>query len=106
MIISLVCRKHGYQQGDHCSKCEQDDKIENVRRLSPDFVDVNTTGKPIHFTSWKAWDKHCKNLGLNCPEQKPRYKLGELPKEPKFNREKFKNEIRPIVKEYLQDTRR
>jgi len=29
------------------------------------FVDVNTTGKPIQFTSKRQWQKHLKKLGLN-----------------------------------------
>lgn len=46
-----------------------------------DFVDTNTTGKPIHFTSKRAWKSHLKKLGMhddvkicksveNIPQQK------------------------------------
>ena len=64
------------------------------------FVDVHTTGKPIHFTSKKQWEDHLKKHGKyqlsntdikNLTEPKPKYSSGykKVVEQAWVEREKF-----------------
>jgi putative FmdB family regulatory protein len=50
-----------------------------------DFVDVHTTGKPIHFTSKKQWESHLKERGQYQLTQGDIKRLKEPPKDKKTN---------------------
>lgn len=61
-----------------CSKCGgRADKLLSLpnthRDLAYNFVDVNTTGKPIQFSSKGQWKRHLKSLGLtdDIPQKAP-----------------------------------
>ena len=76
------------------------------RTFFPDFVDYDTTGKPLHFTSYKAWDKHCKKLGLYCPENKPMRPQDLESRINKGNRkqhERLVSDLKSVLPEAMRD---
>lgn len=71
----------------------------------PNFIDIDTTGKPIKFTSWKKYDKHLKSLGLSVVS-KPR-SMSDLDsmvrKSQRRKMESFREEVRPLVRQALKE---
>lgn len=68
------------------------------------FVDVNTTGKPIQFTSKRQWQSHLKSHGLNDDCKQGTLKESDLRKSSmgKTKEEKRKDYKKAIAK-VLQD---
>jgi putative FmdB family regulatory protein len=92
-------------------------------RATYDFVDFNTTGKPVHIKSKRQWQQHLKSHGLhddvpNTPIKRDQLKEGMVNVDKaKMKREtreaivkavkdkKFKSEIKQKIKKDLYEAR-
>ena len=83
-VISGICNKHGFHEGSYCSKCDimgVGEVFYASKDKLYDFVDVHSTGKPIHFTSKRMWESHLKTLGKRQLSKEDLKTIG-TPKEP------------------------
>lgn len=69
-----------------------------------DFVDTNTTGKPIRFQSKKAWKNHLKSRGLTDDIKQGNYTEKDLMKTtPGKSKEQKRKEYKESVVKVLKE---
>lgn len=72
-----------------------------------DFTDINTTGKPIKFSSKGQWQKHLKKLGMHddvkqSPRKSTEFKTGESRHEKEKRKKEYKEVLGEVYKEVRQ----
>ncbi len=142
MTYSYECSNCGHEQEEwhgmserplvHCNKC-RGSCIKligtgsfisgmNGGRSTYDFIDYNTTGKPVEIKSKRQWDNHLKAHGLNDDVPNTPPKMSDLKSGVAIDKKKqklethqaivaavkdkkFKSEIKKTIKKQLYEAR-
>ena len=109
MIVSLICHRHGYQQGSYCPKCAVDPIFEAGFNTPKDklyeFTDIHITGKPVEIRSKKQWQEHLQ--ANHCHDDIPQGKNHTTRPEDitglKFNKHNFRQEMLAPMKQAFRE---
>lgn len=123
MTFSYQCSKCSYIQDEwhgmkerplvHCNKCRGAcikliGTGENISgmcggRATYDFIDYNTTGKPVAIKSKRQWQNHLKKHGLHDDVPNTPLKMSDLKEGVAIDKKKQKEETRQAIVAAVKD---
>lgn len=97
-IVSAICNRHGYHEGQFCPQCYADE-IKDVPFASKDklwdFVDYDITGKPIQITSKHQYEKVLKEHG--------KYQITSM-KDVEIEKKRYENNMKEKHKKAIHES--
>lgn len=75
----------------------------NGGRATYDFIDYNTTGKPVQINSKRQWNRHLKEHGLHDDVSNGALKMSDLKEGVAVDRKKQKEETRQAIVAAVKD---
>lgn len=121
--MKIDCEVCKFENSDKCNSCypssywgkcyfekdpNKESKFVNLTSKDKlyDFVDIHSTGKPIHFTSKGQWKRHLKKLGRTDDfDQGKKLRMEDLKKDSStvYDKQKRHQEIKKMCGELYRE---